>query len=102
MARTEPAFLRLMTEVEELIDDIRANAQADGHIDAAEQHVIDRAHFIEQQLERGNLARLRSQAIENTWDLDDHPRMKRRIREHKTDFSHDDGPDGGAPMLKAA
>lgn len=102
MARTEPAFLRLMTEVEELIDDITANARADGEIDASERHVIERARFIGQSLERGNLARLRSQAIANSWDLEDHPRMARRIREHKADFSHDDDPTDGAPMLKAA
>lgn len=102
MARTPAAFLRLMTEVEELIDDITANARADGVIDAAERHVIERARFINQQLERGNLARIRAHAIADTWDLDDHPGMKRRIREHKADFGHDDGPDGGAPQLKAA
>lgn len=102
MSRTEAAFLRLLTEVEELIDDITANARSDGRIDAAERHTIERARFIGQQIERGNLARLRSQAIENSWDLDDSPRMKRRIREFNADFGHDNGPDDGAPQLKAA
>jgi len=101
MARTEPAILRLLSEVEELVDDITANARADGVIDASERHIIDRARFINQQLERGNLARIRSQAIANSWDLDDHPGMKRHIRELKADLG-DDGPDDGAPQMRAA
>lgn len=103
MARTQPAFLRLLTEVEELVDDITANARADGEIDAAERHVIERARFIGRELERGNLARLRHQAIENSWSLDDSPRMQRNIRELIADIGTDDDPDdGGAPQMRAA
>ena len=101
MARTQPAFLRLMTSVEDCIDDQHAVAMRDGVIDAEERHVIDQLRFIVRELERGNLARIRSQAIANSWDLDDHPGMARRIRELKADLG-DDGPDGGAPMVKAA
>lgn len=101
MARTEPAFLRLINEVEELTDDITANARADGVIDASERHIIERVRQIGRQLERGNRARLRAHAIADSWDLDDSPHMQRMIRELKTDLGDDPDPDG-APQLRSA
>lgn len=111
MARREVAFLALITEVEELTDDIAANARADGVIDASERHIIERAKEIQFALERGNLSRLVSQEFENSWDVEVKPGLKRRIRETLADQSRiralwanpgRPDPDDGAPQLKAA
>jgi len=73
--------VRLVDETLDLLDDVTAVALRDGVIDAAEQHVIDRTRFIAAELERGNLARLLAQSIENSWRLTETPKMARQIRE---------------------
>jgi hypothetical protein len=102
MARKSSALYQLGTVVMDLTDDTYAVANRDGVIDAAERHIIETLRYISNQLERGDRARLRSQAIEISWSLDDTPHMRRQIRELKADLGDDGGPDGGAPMLKAA
>lgn len=103
MSRSKSAFYELGLFVMDLTDDAVAVANRDGVIDASERHIIDGLRYIGRELERGDQARKRSQAIQNSWDLDDTPHMKRMIRELKADLGDDDGPgDDGAPQLKAA
>ena len=89
MSRRESAFVRLENTALDLIDDLTMMARADGVIDAREQNAIDRARFIVRELERGDIARPRSRAIENTWVLCDSPHTQRRIRETLHDLGGD-------------
>ena len=87
MSRTEPAILQLHSAVLDLRDNMIESALADdGVIQDHEQAAIDQVGWIARQLERGNAARLRAQAIENTWSLEDTPRTVRRIRDLMHDF----------------
>lgn len=101
MAREKSALYQLGTYVLGLRDEMTVLASRDGVVDADEHAVIDGLVYIGRQLERGDRARLRSQAIENSWCLTDSPHMLRMIRETVSDTSDHD-PDDGAPMLKAA
>jgi hypothetical protein len=102
MAHEKSALYHLGSVVMDLTDDLHAIAMRDGEIDAAERHVIDITRYISRELEKGDRARLRAQAIENSWSLDDSPHTARMIRELNADLGHDDDPTDGSPMRRAA
>ena len=90
MARTEPAILRVLGQQLDLVESLVAlSIDNDGVIDPREQHVINSARDIASALEVGNRARLRAQAIENSWSLEDSPYTVRTIRELRRDLGND-------------